>query len=211
MRIIPILTLFAACAWGAYADNDGVIQATRLNLRSEPNTRSSVVGKLTKNEKVTVLRAGNGWLEIKTAEGKTGYVAASYVKASTAGLPALKESPKDSDTKADPAPARKSPTAKDDTPPFKDLAVIEKSARDVTVSGLLYPLQGSDVTGQVKFVLLANRGNRYEPIYYVHTGGSGAFSKFANKDVKLVGTSYRVENWKTPVMKVRKITPLQAK
>ncbi|MBO1627231.1 SH3 domain-containing protein, partial [Bacillus arachidis] len=51
----------------------GVVTATRLNVRNNPVLGSSIVGYVTKNEKVTILGKANGWAKI-SYKGREGYI-----------------------------------------------------------------------------------------------------------------------------------------
>ena len=52
-----------------------------MNLRSEPNTTSSVVTTLTPNDKVTITQfTSDEWVKVVTADGKTGYCKLRYLK-----------------------------------------------------------------------------------------------------------------------------------
>jgi len=56
-----------------------VVNTAVLNMRSQPNTTSSIVVKLVKNETVTLVSKTGDWYKITTANGKTGYVMAKFV------------------------------------------------------------------------------------------------------------------------------------
>jgi len=55
------------------------VVADSLNLRSEPSSKASVVGKLNSGEVVTVSKEEHGWLRVK-GSGGTGWVAGYYLK-----------------------------------------------------------------------------------------------------------------------------------
>lgn len=57
----------------------GVVNTAVLNLRSQPNTTSSILAKLVKNETVTIVSKSNGWYKITTSKGKTGYVLGTLI------------------------------------------------------------------------------------------------------------------------------------
>jgi hypothetical protein len=57
----------------------GVVNTAVLNLRSQPNTSSSILAKLYKNETVTIESESNGWYKVTTSKGKVGYVFSIYV------------------------------------------------------------------------------------------------------------------------------------
>ncbi|MED4053494.1 SH3 domain-containing protein [Niallia taxi] len=65
-----------------------------LNVRTSPNTSSSVVTKIAANTKVEVLSDSNGWSKIKV-NGKQGYVASKYLSDS---VTTVKESTPKADT-----------------------------------------------------------------------------------------------------------------
>lgn len=56
-----------------------VVNTAVLNLRSQPNTTSSIIVKLVKNETVTLVSKSGDWYKITTSKGKTGYVMAKFV------------------------------------------------------------------------------------------------------------------------------------
>ncbi|MEZ2651878.1 SH3 domain-containing protein, partial [Bacillus wiedmannii] len=58
---------------------EGIVTATRLNVRNSPALGSSMIGYVQKNEKVTVLGKANGWAKIEY-KGKEGYVSLEFLK-----------------------------------------------------------------------------------------------------------------------------------
>ncbi len=61
------------------ADETLYVDASQLNLRAEPSTGSEIVTKLNHMQKLTQTGIGHEWSRIKTADGKTGYVATEYL------------------------------------------------------------------------------------------------------------------------------------
>ncbi len=57
----------------------GTVNVAVLNLRSKPSTSSSILGKLYKNETVTIESESDGWCKVTTSKGKAGYVFSIYV------------------------------------------------------------------------------------------------------------------------------------
>jgi uncharacterized protein YgiM (DUF1202 family) len=57
----------------------GTVNVAALNLRSQPTTSSSIIGKLYRNETVTIHSESNGWYKVTTSKGTQGYVFAIYV------------------------------------------------------------------------------------------------------------------------------------
>jgi len=55
---------------------------SNLNIRQEPSTEASIVGKAAKGETVTLVeQSSDDWWKIKTANGEEGYAYARYLKA----------------------------------------------------------------------------------------------------------------------------------
>lgn len=55
---------------------------SNLNIRQEPSTDASIVGKAAKGETVTLVeQSSDDWWKIKTADGEEGYAYARYLKA----------------------------------------------------------------------------------------------------------------------------------
>lgn len=57
-----------------------VVTATVLNIRSGAGTNYSIVTKVNKGDKLTILESRNGWSKVKTANGKTGWASNDYLK-----------------------------------------------------------------------------------------------------------------------------------
>ncbi len=70
----------------------GVITASALNVRSQPNTAGKVLGKIRKNQEVKILKQLNDWHQIEF-NGAVGFVSNKYVKILSA-----KEAEKKKDT-----------------------------------------------------------------------------------------------------------------
>ena len=51
----------------------GTITADVLNIRSNPNTSSSVIGKLNYNTKVSIIEISNGWYKV-SYNNTTGWI-----------------------------------------------------------------------------------------------------------------------------------------
>ena len=51
----------------------GKVTATSLNIHAKKSTSSKIIGKLKKNQTVTILAKENSWYKIKTST-KTGYI-----------------------------------------------------------------------------------------------------------------------------------------
>ncbi len=56
-----------------------VVNTAVLNLRSQPNTTSSIITKLVKGETVTLVSKSGDWYKITTSKGKSGYVMAKLI------------------------------------------------------------------------------------------------------------------------------------
>ena len=63
------------------SDKDAYINATNVNLRSGPSTSDKVITTLGTGDLLTLVKteAENNWYQVKTQDGKEGYVYADYV------------------------------------------------------------------------------------------------------------------------------------
>jgi SH3-like domain-containing protein len=59
---------------------DGKANAEAINIRSGPGTSFKEVGKLAKGDKVTVVKAGGEWTQVKPTDKCTGWVASSLLE-----------------------------------------------------------------------------------------------------------------------------------
>ena len=74
------LALIPFTATNAFASNqEGIVTATSLNVRSGPSTDSSFLFSIKKNDKVTILKSENGWYKISTANGHEGWASSEYI------------------------------------------------------------------------------------------------------------------------------------
>jgi len=55
------------------------LTASAVNLRSAPTTSSEILGKLSKDQKLTRTGIGDGWSRVKTSAGKTAYVSDNFL------------------------------------------------------------------------------------------------------------------------------------
>ncbi|TDL31042.1 hypothetical protein E2R51_14680 [Jeotgalibacillus sp. S-D1] len=86
-RILALLLIFtlvttvapsfdkASAAGTSYYVN---IDSGHLNLRKAASTSSAIIGKLVRNQTVTVYSQSNGWAKVK-ASGKSGFVSTKYI------------------------------------------------------------------------------------------------------------------------------------
>lgn len=66
--------------------NVGVVLASALNVRKEPTTSSTIVGKLYKSEKITIVDKKGSWYQIKY-QNKNAWVHGDFVQTSTSQTP----------------------------------------------------------------------------------------------------------------------------
>ena len=90
---------------------------------------------------------------------------------------------------------------------FADLPIEPGSAREVTIEGHLFPIPPRS---HVRYALLQNVGGKYVVKCYIYVPGvdTEKFKHFDRTNVRLVGTWYKVPDWKKPVMQVRRIKGL---
>ena len=55
------------------------VDANKLNLRAEPSTAAEILVVMRSDDKLTRIGIGDGWSQVKTSSGKTGYVASDYL------------------------------------------------------------------------------------------------------------------------------------
>ncbi len=72
-------SLVLVCSVAMAASQQGQIVGTEVNVRTAPNTSSSVITKLS-NSRVSIVDQSNGWYKISFS-GKTGWVSSDYIKA----------------------------------------------------------------------------------------------------------------------------------
>ena len=78
---IAVTGMFGTASTVAYADQEGTVNTSVLNVRSGPSTSNSCVGTVKLNTKVTILGTENGWYKI-SFNGTTAYVSSQYVSTS---------------------------------------------------------------------------------------------------------------------------------
>lgn len=69
----------AAAVIDNYVTRYAVVQASRLNVRKEPDINSKRIGYINNGERVKLLENQGEWLQVQYAGNSTGYVAAEYV------------------------------------------------------------------------------------------------------------------------------------
>jgi len=79
IRLLAVLALFALLPAFALADRFAVVKGGRLNLREYPSTSSYSLGKYETGTWVIAARENNGWYEVRTLNGKHGYMSANYL------------------------------------------------------------------------------------------------------------------------------------
>ena len=183
------------------------VTGSRVNIRIEPSVKGKVVGSLKAGDRVQVRQIKDGWAEL---EGRSGYLAANYLRT----LCPLPKAGAEKPCKPAPAPAPVKPAPKPEPAAklpagqvFADLPVEPGSKRDVTVSGMLFPVKNK---GHVRYALLKVVGGKYAAQCYIYVPDKDVlrYKEFDNTDVQLVGYWYKVPGWKTPVMQVRRIKGL---
>lgn len=129
--------LFSLGFFASSADAATVVTADVLNVRQQPTTSSSIVGKVKNGQSLDVTKRLNGWLQI-TYNGKTAYVSTAYTKETDNTAPA--------------------PTAK--------LYYVNTSVLNVrTGPGTNYGVLGQLRNGETVKVL-ANAGNEWMKVNY---------------------------------------------
>ncbi len=83
--LIPIFAAFIAMTLNvshpfAQSYKKAEVTATSLNVRSENNTSSTVVSKISSGQEVSVVDTKDGWYKIKLDNGKEGWISGEYAK-----------------------------------------------------------------------------------------------------------------------------------
>lgn len=75
---IDVQTVAAEAGSTLYVETE----ETSLNIRQEPSTEGTIIGKAEKGSRVTLVeRSSDDWYKIRTSEGVEGYAYARYLKA----------------------------------------------------------------------------------------------------------------------------------
>ena len=79
--LLVLTVIFSIGVTNIFADSNGVVTASKLNVRKGPSTKYSLVGSLYKNKSVTILDESNGWYKVNF-NGKEGWASKKYIKVS---------------------------------------------------------------------------------------------------------------------------------
>lgn len=63
----------------AFANSNGTVNNTHVNVRSEANTSSKVMGQKNTGDKVSIIAKEGDWYKIQYADGVVGYIFGKYV------------------------------------------------------------------------------------------------------------------------------------
>ena len=184
------------------AENWTVNASGRVNIRRGPSASEKVIGKLQPGDTVQVRNIRDGWAEL---DGNKGFVSASLLvrasdkKESSSGTAAPKTSSQTASVSSSGSTVG-GPSGQ----PFPDLPVVAGKRREVTVSGLLHPIQTKI---RVKYAILKEAQGKYrqECFVYVFPKDAAKFKILSGKEVKAVGVYYTVDGWKKPVMFIRSL------
>ncbi len=58
----------------------GIVTAEELNLREKASADSDRIGSLYENDRVEILARSNGFYQVKTSDGETGFVSQEYIQ-----------------------------------------------------------------------------------------------------------------------------------
>lgn len=83
LKIFAGVVLLAACpAMSVYAEETGIVKADALNVRSDPSTEGTILGKLKNGQKVTILgeaEEDKEWFQIRYSDNSEAYVKSEFV------------------------------------------------------------------------------------------------------------------------------------
>ena len=75
------LLAIGLCAAVAASAENAWVRGAPLNLRSGPGTQYRILAAAQPGERMQILKRGNGWTQVRTGEGKAGWIAAGYLDA----------------------------------------------------------------------------------------------------------------------------------
>ncbi|MEG1311752.1 MAG: 3D domain-containing protein [Romboutsia sp.] len=84
-KIIMVAILFCSFIFVSnttdiYANSMGVVTTSKLNVRSGPSTKHSVIGSLSRNNSVAVLSSSQGWHKVRLSNNKEGWTSSKYIR-----------------------------------------------------------------------------------------------------------------------------------
>ena len=80
-RIVSTLVLATALAAGAAAEAAWVKDLVHLQLRTGAGNSYRIVGQIQTGDSVTIVNRSEGWTEVRTDTGKSGWVPAGFLQA----------------------------------------------------------------------------------------------------------------------------------
>jgi len=80
LGILLSAVIFTLGRTETFADSTGIVTATKLNVRSGPSTKYSVVGSLSKNKSVTILSSSQGWSKVRLSNNKEAWASSKYIR-----------------------------------------------------------------------------------------------------------------------------------
>jgi len=82
---IPAMAAVSGSTSMATSGSKYVVTASRLNFRSGPGTNYSIITALKRGTSVTYVSYNNGWWQVRTSAGRTGYVDRKYLAPASTG------------------------------------------------------------------------------------------------------------------------------
>ena len=71
--------------------SSGRVNASTLNVRSEPSMQGDVIGHARRGERVTILAESGEWIRVRTGGGEVGWVSAQHVARDDVAAPSSRE------------------------------------------------------------------------------------------------------------------------
>ncbi|NOY75927.1 MAG: SH3 domain-containing protein, partial [Kiritimatiellaeota bacterium] len=76
---VALVVSFSLATVSSFAGVEGVVVATRLNVRVRPGTKYTQVAQLKKETKVAVLRHKDGWYEISAPSDAKVWISSLFI------------------------------------------------------------------------------------------------------------------------------------
>ena len=83
--LLVLTVIFSIGATNIFADSNGVVTVSTLNVRKGPSTKYSRIGSVYKNKSVAILGENNGWYKIRF-NGKEAWASKKYIKTGQTNL-----------------------------------------------------------------------------------------------------------------------------
>ena len=183
----------------SYLDKEGTVSVRKLNVRAGANENFSLICKLGKGYKVSIVGELGSWKKILLPQHARVYIYNKYVKSLPSRIRAVGKAVA-AETAGKTAEVTVTASI---TPSAENDDHIEYISKKIIVAGWLEDL-GVLINRPGTYKLL-EPSNRRSIIYYVKEGKK-PLSSYSKSYVRITGKAYYVTSWSRPVIEVEEIT-----